>query len=241
LVSNKLDQIQIVLVEPKTSANIGSICRAMKSMGIHKLAITGNTVYDTIKIKNLAVNAFDIYESSRRFNNLKTALTNSVLIAGATRRLGKKRKFTTFTPEELSNKIANIEHGEISILFGRETNGLTVEELAMCNIAVTIPSSPELPSLNLAQAVQVISYSIYKSKYNGINYKPITKSQMDNVIESVSNSLEKINFFKKNEKHETEIFLTDIFMRAGVSDAESKRIKRIFLKISGIVQQKYPG
>jgi len=210
-------------------------------MGIHKLAIIGNTVYDTLKIKNLAVKAFDIYEASRRFNNLETALKNSVLIAGTTRRQGKKRKFTTFTPEELSKKISDIEQGEISIVFGRETNGLTVEELAMCNIAVTIPSSPELPSLNLAQAVQVICYSIHISRHKGGIYKPITKSQMNNVIESVSNSLEKINFFKKKEKYETEIFLADIFMRAGISNAESRRIERIFRKISGIGQQDYPG
>ncbi len=227
-------------MEPKTSANIGSICRAMKTMDLHKLAIIGSTIYDTIKIKNLAVNAFDIYENSLRFNNLESALENSVLIAGTTRRQGKKRKFTTFTPEELSKKISNIEQGEISIVFGRETNGLTVKELALCNIAVTIPSSPELPSLNLAQAVQVISYSIYNSKCNGKHYQPITKSQMDNVIESVTNSLEKVNFFKKNERNETRIFLTDIFMRAGVSDAESKRIERIFLKITDIKHHKYP-
>ncbi len=236
--NKKMDQIQIVLVEPKTSANIGAICRAMKTMGIHKLAIIGSTIYDTLKIKNLAVNAFDIYEKSQRFNDLNSALINSVLIAGTTRRNGKKRKFITHTPEELSKKIADINQGEISIIFGRETNGLTVKELAQCNISVTIPSSRESPSLNLAQAVQVICYSIYTANNSEKNFKPVTKTRMDNVINSVINSLDQINFFKKNEKKETEVFLTDVFMRAGVSETETRRIERIFLKIAGIVQNR---
>ena len=194
---DNLDRIQIVLVEPQSGENIGSVCRAMKTMGISKLAIIGKKVYDTARVNNLSVHAFDIYEKSIRYENLKSALKTSVLTAGATRRSGKKRKYISIYPEELASKIADISEGEVSIVFGRESSGLTVEELAECNIAVNIPSSPDSPSLNLAQAVQVITYSIYRSNYSGRGYTPVNSERMEQVIETIASSLEKINFFKQ--------------------------------------------
>ena len=232
--NNKLDRIQIVLVEPQSSANIGAVCRGMKTMGITKLSIVGKTIYDTAKIKNLAVHSFDIYEKSKRYNNLKQALINSVLSAGTTRRIGKRRKYISVFPEELARKIDSIGSGEISIVFGRESSGLTVEELEECNIAVTIPSSPESPSLNLAQAVQVISYTIYRSNFEGEGYKPVNSGRMRQIIETILDSLESIEFFKKNEKNELEHFFSDIFMRAGMSQTESLRMEKTFKKIAGL-------
>jgi tRNA/rRNA methyltransferase len=233
-VKDKLDSIQIVLVEPQSSSNIGAVCRAMKTMGITKLAIVGKTIYNTARIKDLSVNSFDIYEKSKRYNSLKKALANSVLSAGTTRRTGKRRKYISVFPEELNYKIDSIESGEISIVFGRESSGLTVEELEECNIAVNIPSSPDAPSLNLAQAVQVVTYSIYRSNFEGKGYTPVTSERMELVIKTISDSLETLDFFKKNEKNELEHFFSDIFMRAGISQNESLRIEKTFRKISGI-------
>ena len=233
-----LDNIQIVLVEPHSSDNIGSVCRAMKTMGITKLSIVGEKIYDKARINNLSVHAFDIYERSLRYKNLKSAVKHSVLTAGATRRSGKKRKFFSVYPEELADRIRNIGEGQISIVFGRESSGLTVEELAECDIAVNIPSSPDFPSLNLAQAVQVITYSIYRSDYFGKGYKPVNSVRMEQVIETVADSLEKINFFKINERGELEQFFSDLFMRSGVSQSESLRIEKTFRKIAGIKMNK---
>jgi len=237
-VKDKLKKIQIVLVEPQSSENIGSVCRAMKTMGISNLVIIGTTIYDPHRIKKLSVNSFDIYENSKRYNNLKSALGNSVLIAGTTRRSGKNRKYISIYPEELANKINLIESGEISIVFGRESSGLTDQELKECNIAVTIPSSPDSPSLNLAQAVQVISYSIYRSGFTGKGYIPVDSKRMEEVIETVSVSLGKLDFFKKNEKNELKSFFSDIFSRAGISQIESLRIERTIKKLVGIKNNK---
>lgn len=231
---NKLDRIQIVLAEPQSSENIGAVCRAMKTMGITKLAIVGEKIYDITGIKNLSVHAFDIYERSLSYKDLKSAVSNSVLTAGATRRLGKRRKYFSVYPEELARKIDEIAEGEISIIFGRESSGLTDDELAKCNIVVNIPSSPNFPSLNLAQAVQVIAYSIYRSNSFGSGYKPVNSERMDRVIQTVTDSLGKIGFYKFNEKNEMEHFFSDIFMRAGVSQTESLRIEKIFRKIADI-------
>ncbi|MCK5675349.1 MAG: RNA methyltransferase [Spirochaetales bacterium] len=236
--TNNLSNIQIVLVEPQSSSNIGAVCRAMNTMGITKLAIVGTTIYNTARIKNLSVHSFEIYEQSKRYKNLNNALEKSVLSAGTTRRIGKRRKYISIFPEELAHKIDSIESGEISIVFGRESSGLTVEELEACDIAVSIPSSPDSPSLNLAQAVQVITYSIYRSNFSGKGYNPVNSIRMEQVINTMSESLESLNFFKKNEKKELEHFFSDIFMRAGTSQAETLRIEKTFRKISGIIKNK---
>ncbi len=236
---NKTKQIQIILVDPQSSENIGSVCRAMKTMGIYNLAITGQRIYDTQRIANLAVHAYDIYENSIRYTDLYSAVKTSVFIAGVTRRLGKKRKYLSIYPEELAIKIGELSRGTVSIVFGRESDGLTAEELSICNIAVKIPSSPAFPSLNLAQAVQVIAYSLFRAEYREkVSYIPIDLEKMKNLMEKVVLSLEEINFFKKNEKEELRQFFTDIFMRAGISLTESEKIEKKFKKIAGLAGKK---
>jgi tRNA/rRNA methyltransferase len=115
---------------------------------------------------------------------------------------------------------------------------LTDQELEECNIAVTIPSSEDSPSLNLAQAVQVITYSIFRLDFEGKGYTPIDSKRMSQVIKTVSGSLGKIDFFKKNEKNELESFFSDIFARAGISQSESVRIEKTILKLTGIKNTK---
>jgi tRNA/rRNA methyltransferase len=230
--------IQIVLVEPHTSANIGAVCRAMDNMGLSMLAIVGNKIYDSTIIRNLSVHSFKIYENSKRYPHLTAAVSDSVFIAGATRRMGKKRKLISVFPEELAEKIHHIKEGKISVVFGRESNGLTVEELSECNIAVTIPSSLKSPSLNLSQAVQIIIYAIYRADYSGIGYSPVNNRRMTVVIETLTDSLEKIDFFKLNEKNELKQFFSDIFSRAAISEQESLRIEKTFRKIADIKNHK---
>ncbi|MCF6336165.1 MAG: RNA methyltransferase, partial [Spirochaetales bacterium] len=156
-----------------------------------------------------------------------------------TRLLGKKRKYLSIYPEELAIKIGELSRGTVSIVFGRESDGLTAEELSICNIAVKIPSSPAFPSLNLAQAVQVIAYSLFRAENREkVSYIPIDLEKMKNLMENVVLSLEEINFFKKNEKEELRHFFTDIFMRAGISLAESEKIEKNFKKIAGLAGKK---
>ncbi len=236
--NNNLDRIQIVLVEPQSSENIGSVCRAMKTMGIGNLAITGRRVYDRKRIANLAVHSYDIYEKSLRFDDLFSAVKTSALVAGTTRRLGKKRKYFSINPEELAAKIGETCRGTVSIVFGRESDGLTVEELSICNLAVQIPASPESPSLNLAQAVQVITYALYRTEATAKgSYNPVSLEKIKNTVEELTLSLEETDFFKKNEKEEFRQFFTDIFMRAGVSMSEYHRIQKTFRKIAGIMKK----
>ncbi len=227
--------IQIVLVETQDAANIGAVCRAMKTMGISKLAIVSEADYDINRIKTLSLHAYDLYENHRRFSNLPAALADSILTAGATRRRGKFRKFFSLLPEEFAEKVQGSEaEGLISIVFGREADGLTDMELACCDLAIHIPSSPAFPSLNLAQAVQVITYTLHRTLVPRTGYLPIMKDRLETVSHTIADSFEQIGFYKQDEQELVRLFFRDILGRAALSESEADRVEKMFRKMAGI-------
>lgn len=229
-----MSTIQIVLVEPRFAANIGSVCRAMKTMGIKELSIVSDKEYDADRVYSLAIHAKDVYDSSTRFHRLEDALKESVLTFGASRRRGKFRKYFSISPKEMAEKISLIKEGRISIVFGRESDGLTDYELALCNMAVKIPTSDEFPSLNLAQAVQILTYTLFTEKKPLHVYSPVTGESLNSLIDTITDSLDTIGFFKLEEKEEVGIFFKDILSRSMLSTSESKRINKMFKKIAAI-------
>lgn len=235
-----LDRIQVVLVDTQDGANIGSVCRAMKTMGITRLALVSDRTYDIVRIRQLALKAIDIYERASYFDNLEAALSTSIYSVGATRRRGKYRKADCLNPEQLASKISTLGDGLVSIVFGREKSGLTDEEVNACSQIVTIPTSEDFPSLNLSQAVQIITYSLYnRLKPWPVEFSPITKDRLNDGVFKSIDSLDNIGYFKqKYEKYWTTILLRDVFERATLSESEMQRIEKLFDKMSKIAKYK---
>ncbi len=234
------NRIQIVLVETQDGANIGSVCRAMKTMGLTNLAIVGGRVYDENRVRTLALHASDVWENATRYPSLKEALSSSIFTVGATRRRGKFRKMSSYSPEQLSDKIKSLPEGKVSIVFGREADGLRDDEVNLCSSICTIETSPLFPSLNLSQAVQIICYALFKG---GMEYKTglvaVPKKRIETAVEAMSGNLEEIGYYKwDEEKKWTEQFLSDLIERAGLSESELQRFEKIFRKTESIVKFK---
>lgn len=238
---SNLKRIRIVLVEPQDGANIGSVCRAMKTMGITQLAITGSKEYDENRVRTLALHAFDLYEHHQRFPSLAEALQDSVLSVGASRRRGKNRKYFALLPEQLAERIAATGEGTISIVFGREADGLTDEELNLCHMGVKIPTSEAFPSLNLSQAVQIITYTLYRELKPALGFEPIAELRLQELAETIGDSFDRIGFYKQNERTEVQRFFRDILARATLSEGEAKRLEKMFIKMSRLKLHKQPG
>ncbi len=226
--------VQIILVEPRDPGNIGAVCRAMKTMGIKHLGIVGDRTYDTNRVFTLALHAKDVYENSRRYTTLEEALSESVIVFGASRRRGKFRKYFSISPDMMAEKISLVKEGTVSIVFGRESDGLTDKELALCNMAVRIPTSKEFPSLNLAQAVQILTYTLFKSTQPLGSYTPVKGELLDHLTGVMTESLEQIGFFKLEEKEEVKRFYKDILSRSLMSPSEAKRLEKMFKKIAAL-------
>ncbi len=234
------DRIEIVLVETQDGANIGSVCRAMKTMGLTHLAIVGDRVYDENRIHTLALHAYDVWENAKRYSTIEEALASSSFSVGATRRRGKFRKMSAYSPEQLSDKIKSLPEGKVSIVFGREADGLRDDEVNKCAAICTIPTSPLFPSLNLSQAVQIISYALFTG---GMEYKTglvaVTKERIDRAVDEMSKHLSQIGYYKwDEEKKWTEQFLSDMVERAALSESELQRLEKIFRKTESIVKYK---
>ena len=237
---NWLERIQIVLVETQDGANIGSVCRAMKTMGLTNLAIVGNNEYDDNRVRTLALHASDLWENAIRYNTLDEALEDSIFSVGATRRRGKFRKLSSYSPEQLAEKISTLPEGKVSIVFGREADGLRDDEVNKCSTIVTIPTSELFPSLNLAQAVQIICYALFQ---HSLPYKQgmiaVNKDRIRKSVDEISTHLEAIGYYKWDEETKwTKQLLSDVIERAGLSESELQRFEKIFRKTENIVKYK---
>lgn len=235
-----LDRIEIILVDTQDGANIGSACRAMKTMGLTHLTLVTSAEYDENRVHTLALHAFDLWENRKEFKTLDEALKDSVLSVAATRRHGKSRKLSCVTPEELAQHINTVGEGKISVVFGCESSGLTDEQVQMCNMVVTIPTSPKFPSLNLSQAVQIICYALFQNmkKYpSGGNIVPL--SRVEQAADKCIQAFDEIGYFKVNDERVfTKQFLCDQFARASMTESEIQRFEKIFTKTSKITKYK---
>lgn len=227
-------------MDTQDGANIGSTCRAMKTMGITNLVIVGSREYDENRVRTLALHASDVWENAKHVPTLKEALKDSVLSVAATRRKGKFRKDSAFSPAQLANRIMNTGEGIVSIVFGRESDGLTDEEVAECSMVVTIPTSDQFPSLNLSQAVQIITYSLYDGiKTYPVEANPVTQQRCEEAAKVSCEALEEIGYFKlTQEKLWTFRLLRDVFTRAALTESEIQKMEKIFVKASRIKAHK---
>jgi tRNA/rRNA methyltransferase len=157
-----LDAVSIVLVEPQNPGNIGMVCRAMKNMGLRELRLVNPCDRFHPEALKFAVSARDLLEGAVLYSSLSDALADSPLSVGATRRHGKYRP-EIFAPESIARKILpELGRYRAALVFGREDNGLTTDELSLCRWHATIATSPDYGSLNLAQSVLIFCYELFK-------------------------------------------------------------------------------
>ena len=152
-----LENIRIVLIETSHSGNIGSAARAMKTMGLNQLCLVSPKSIDEQSYA-LSAGAEDVVKNAMIVNSFDDAVKNCSLVIGTSARL-RHLQNTLIEPRECADKV--IAHkGKIAIVFGRERIGLTNEELLKCHYHLNIPANPDYSSLNLAMAVQLVSYEL---------------------------------------------------------------------------------
>lgn len=231
-----MNRIEIILVDTQDGANIGSVCRAMKTMGLTHLTLVTDRKYDENRVSTLALHAKDIYQERKEYRTLEEAIKDSSFTIGATRRRGKLRKMSAYSPSQLAEKLSAFPDGKISIVFGREADGLRDDEVNMLSAIVTIPTSPLFPSLNLSQAVQIIAYELFlASKPYRQGLVAVNHQRVSQTGDEIVSHLDAISYFKwDEEKKWTKQLVEDIIERAGLSESELQRFEKIFRKMEKI-------
>ncbi len=232
-----LSSFVIVLCRADEAGNVGAACRAMKTMGLERLVLAGPPDYDKDRVAMMAVHAFDVYEKAERFPDLGSALAGRRLSAGFTRRRGGQRKNFSQPVEEFAGMAAlGAAEGDVALVFGNERSGLSTEELALCSLAVHIPSSPAFASLNLAQAVQVACWELRRqaSGQGRGGYAAARHEEVAAAVTRASVHLAELGFFRLNQGDELKEFLRDVAERAALSVAELRYFEAFIHKMAGL-------
>lgn len=160
----------------------------MKNFGLRDLRIVAPMFESFEKAYVAAMMASDVLREAKIFNTLKEAIKGIDVVVGTTAKPSMKviTRRAVSLREFISGICVDTSYG---FVFGRESTGLTNEELAMCDVVLNIPSSEEYPTLNLSNAASIVFYELFVSTKLGKNkwYEPVSKDIRDMVLESVKN------------------------------------------------------
>lgn len=192
-----LNNIRLVLVETSHSGNIGSAARAMKTMGLANLYLVSPKQGIDEQAVALSAGAEDVLRKAVIVKSFDEAVADCSLVIGTSARL-RHLQSTLIEPRECGKiSIQEAHCGQIAIVFGREKFGLTNDELLKCRYHLNIPANPDYSSLNLAMAVQLVSYELRMAWLNGRQ----SESMSDSVeIAQKPTALELEYFFAHTEK-----------------------------------------
>lgn len=224
-------------MEPEKPANIGSIARTAKNMGISEIRLINPCDYNTNDCYKVAHGAKDILGTFRHFLSLEDAIKDiQVLIATTNKRRGKQ--WPLFSPQEIAKEtIETSQTAKIGILFGREAHGLNNEELAVCNYHSKIPTLQPHPAINLAQAVMIYAHTFYNESIDpsdDYQWNPASKEEEQMLYEKIKDSLPHLPLNPKQGEDE----FVSLFRRVlGRTQLESRDI-RLMHKLFDLIQKK---
>jgi TrmH family RNA methyltransferase len=156
--------IRIVLVAPSHPGNIGAAARAMKNMALGSLWLVRPKQFPHPEATARASGADDVLARARVVDSLGAALEGCGFIAATTSR-ERDQHFRVADPRAAAARIlAGARHSPAAVVFGAERTGLTNEELETAHVLLRIPASEAYPSLNLAMAVQLVAYELYRAR-----------------------------------------------------------------------------
>lgn len=195
-----LAHLTVVLVHPQIPENIGAACRAMKNMGLKDLRLVHPPLDRGEDARKLAHGAEDILDGARRCFTLEEALDDVHYVVGTTARLGGWRQ-NPLTPREAAPELFALAQAEnrVAILFGSEDRGLSNEAIRHCQMLISIPTSREHTSLNLAQAVLLIAYELFTcptTARQGASPPLASHTHLEAMFAELGESLELIHFLK---------------------------------------------
>ncbi|MEQ1409163.1 RNA methyltransferase [Neorhizobium sp. Rsf11] len=195
----------VVLVEPQLGENIGMVARAMANFGLAELRLVNpRDGWPNEKARSAASKADHVIDGTKVYETLEEAIgdLNFVYATTARERYGFKPVRSPVVAAETLR--AKFRAGEkTGILFGRERWGLTNEEVALADEIVTFPVNPAFASLNIAQAVLLMSYEWMKSGmedlsetlFQPVEQRPSTKEQIFGLFEHLEEALDARNYF----------------------------------------------
>ena len=232
------NQVQIVLVETSHPGNIGSVARAMKTMGLQNLVLVKPRNFPSKEAFVLSGNAQDLIEQAVVVNTLDEAIKNCTNIYATSART-RSISWPIITAEMAGIEINKFvrEGTKVSIIFGREDRGLTNEELQKANKHILIPSSEDYPVLNIAMSVQVIAYEIFKNAdievdINWHDYPELNSEELSMLIDHFIDTSYKLNLFDEDNAKKILVRIKRMFTRLKPDKMEGNFLRGFLTRIN---------
>ena len=227
-------RVRIVLVGTQHPGNIGSAARAMKTMGLSRLFLVAPEKAPNTESYALAAGADDVLAAATTCATLAEAVADCRLVLGCTAR-SRRIALEELAPREAGERaVAAATRGdEVALVFGRERTGLDNDELQLCHASVHIPANPDYSSLNLAAAVQVLSYELRlallasapSQASSELREPPASHAELEGFFAQLAETLDAIDFHKGRAPESALRKLRRLFLRADM-DAREVRILR---------------
>jgi len=227
------DRFTIVLVRPESLENIGLAARAMKNTGFSQLRIVGRKKLE-IACPRTAVHAADIMRQASFFADLGSAVADLQVVCASTAKARKNYSFLSFD-EAVTKMLSLSPPAKVGLLFGNERTGLTSEELRFSNFRFTIPQASRQPSYNVAAAVLLTLFEIFR-RGPGAHRKsaspalepPLSRREQEECLSLILAKLEARKFIHStNRRHATEM-VHDLFGRLIMTDRDRRLLLAIF-------------
>ncbi|MBK0001626.1 tRNA (cytosine(32)/uridine(32)-2'-O)-methyltransferase TrmJ [Erwinia sp. S43] len=216
-----LQNIRIVLVETSHTGNMGSVARAMKTMGLTNLYLVNPLVKPDSQAIALAAGASDVIGNATIVDTFDEAIAGCSLVVGTSAR-SRSLPWPMLDPRECGLK--SVEEGQqapVALVFGRERVGLTNEELQKCHYHVAIAANPEYSSLNLAMAVQVITYEVRMAWL---------QSQETEAAEVTESPYPLVDDLERFYQHMEKMMVASGFIREATPGQVMSKMRRLFTR-----------
>jgi len=248
------ESVVIVLVGTTHPGNIGAVARAMKNMRLMDLRLVKPKSINGDESISRAAGATDVLDKAAVFSDLDSALDDVHHVVGASARV-RSFPWPIVNPRDCANDALQIIQSgtsnggkpKVAFVFGRESSGLTNEELQRCNAHVHIPANPDYSSLNLAMAVQVITYElrmtallsqqdtalarVQDAKASEWDAELSTQGEVEGMLNHLESVVTKTEFFDPNNPGQLMPRLRRLFQRRNLDKMEVNILRGILKSI----------
>jgi len=192
-------------------------------MGFRNLELVNPVYFRTKEAKRMSCQGYDLLKQAPVYAQFADAIDDKHLIVGTTRRMGQRRGLIVPLKDSVRRIITTAMRNKVAIVFGRERNGLTNQEVNKCGLLVTIPSEPETPSLNLAQSVLLAAYELSQKSYKTALPELVKHEKVIALYEKIASTIKLLEFVPRGDRDlEKKIMknLKHLIGRAGLTEWE---------------------
>jgi tRNA/rRNA methyltransferase len=159
-------RLDVVLVRPKEDGNVGAVARLARNFGAERLTIVAPRAPLGAEARRRSMGGLALLRSARRVPSLSRAVADLDLVVGTTDlSTGRSSAYLrrSISPERLGELLLPLQ-GRVGLVFGPEDNGLSRDELGLCDLLVHVPARREFPTLNLSHAAAVVLYAVHRAR-----------------------------------------------------------------------------